>query len=158
MAFPKGFLWGGATAANQFEGGWKEGGKLDSTADHFTAGSRSQPRFVTKEIREDVYYPSHKASDFYHHYKEDIALMAEMGFKVYRMSINWTRIYPHGDDAEPNAEGIAFYRNVFEELQKYQIEPLVTISHYELPYSLAERFDGWASRDVIAFYALSKIV
>ncbi len=152
MAFPVNFYWGGATAANQFEGGWNEGGKLDSTADHFTLGSRSKPRYVTKEFEEGVVYPSHKASDFYHHYKEDIALMAEMGFKMFRMSVNWARIYPHGDDEEPNREGIEFYRSVFEELKKYNIEPLVTISHYELPYALAVNYDGWANRKVIDFY------
>ena len=114
MAFPKNFLWGGATAANQFEGGWNEDGKLDSTADHFTLGSRTEPRLFTEKIDEDKYfYPSHKASDFYHRYQEDIALLGEMGFKVYRMSINWSRIFPHGDDEEPNQKGIEFYRNVF---------------------------------------------
>lgn len=151
--FPKDFLWGGATAANQFEGGWNEDGKLDSTADHFTLGSRQESRKFTAIIDEDKYfYPSHKASDFYHHYKEDVALLAEMGFKVFRMSINWTRIFPNGDDERPNEKGIEFYRNVFLELKKYNIEPLVTISHYELPYHLAEKFDGWLSRECIDCY------
>lgn len=153
MKFPSNFLWGGATAANQFEGGWNEGGKLDSTADHFTLGSRSEPRLFTEVIDENKYfYPSHTASDFYHHYKEDIALMAEMGFKIYRMSINWTRIFPHGDDETPNQEGVEFYRNVFKELKKYNIEPLVTISHYELPFHLAKKYDGWLNRKTIDFY------
>ena len=153
MVFPKDFLWGGATAANQFEGGWKEGGKLDSTADHFTLGSRSKPRKFTEVIDEEkYYYPSHIASDFYHHYKEDIALMGEMGFKIFRMSINWARIFPNGDDEKPNQEGIQFYRNVFLELKKYNIEPLVTISHYELPFHLAKKYDGWYSRKTIDFY------
>ena len=153
MAFPKNFLWGGATAANQFEGGWNEDGKLDSTADHFTLGSRTEPRLFTEKIDEDKYfYPSHKASDFYHRYQEDIALLGEMGFKVYRMSINWSRIFPHGDDEEPNQKGIEFYRNVFLELKKYNIEPLVTISHYEMPYHLAEKYDGWYARETIDFY------
>ena len=93
MAFPKDFLWGGATAANQCEGGWKEGGKLDSTADHLTLGSRQMPRLFTEEFDNDKFYPSHKAIDFYHRYKEDIALFAEMGFKTFRMSINWARYY-----------------------------------------------------------------
>lgn len=153
MNFPKDFLWGGATAANQFEGGWNEDGKLDSTADHFTLGSRKSPRLFTEKIDEKKYfYPSHQASDFYHHYKEDIALMAEMGFKIYRMSINWTRIFPNGDDKTPNKKGIEFYRNVFKELKKYNIEPLVTISHYEMPYHLAETYDGWYARETIGFY------
>ncbi len=153
MIFPKEFLWGGATAANQFEGGWNEDGKLDSTADHMTVGSRKEIRRFTEVIDEKEYfYPSHKASDFYHHYKEDIALMAEMGFKMYRLSINWTRIFPNGDDETPNQKGIEFYRNVFLELKKYNIEPLVTISHYEMPYHLAEKHDGWLSRECIDCY------
>lgn len=153
MSFPKNFMWGGATAANQFEGGWNEGGKLDSTADHFTLGSRNEARKFTAIIDTDkYYYPSHKASDFYHHYKEDIALMAEMGFKMFRLSINWTRIYPKGVEESPNEEGLEFYRNVFLELKKYGIEPLVTISHYELPYYLAEHYDGWLDRRCIDFY------
>ncbi|MCI8402506.1 MAG: family 1 glycosylhydrolase [Lachnospiraceae bacterium] len=152
MGFPKDFLWGGATAANQCEGAWREHGKLDSTADHLTLGSRQIPREFTAQIREDRVYPSHQAIDFYHHYKEDIALFAEMGFKIFRMSLNWTRIFPHGDDAVPNGRGLDFYRDVFQELKKYGIEPLVTLSHYELPYHLAEKYDGWASRKCIEFY------
>jgi 6-phospho-beta-glucosidase len=98
MSFPKGFLWGGATAANQFEGGWNEDGKGDSVCDHMTGGTVSEPRYFTNTIIEDKYYPSHEAVDFFHRYKEDIALMAEMGFGVYRLSINWTRIFPNGDE------------------------------------------------------------
>lgn len=153
MNFPKDFLWGGATAANQFEGGYNEGGKLDSTADHYILGSRKAPRLFTEKIDKAKYsYPSHSASDFYHHYKEDIALMAEMGFKLFRMSINWSRIYPHGDDKMPNPCGIEFYRNVFIELKKYNIEPLVTISHNEMPFHLAKTYDGWLNRETIQFY------
>ena len=152
MSFPKDFLWGGATSANQFEGGWNEDGKGDSTADHLTLGSRSKPRRFTANFEEGEYYPSHKASDFYHHYKEDIALMAEMGFKVYRMSINWARLFPQGDEEKPNPKGVEFYRSVFTELKKYGIEPLVTISHYELPYHLSVQYDGWANRKCIDFY------
>ncbi len=152
MPFPEGFLWGGATAANQFEGGWNEDGKLDSTADHLTLGSRSASREFTDVIDPSKVYPSHKASDFYHHWKEDIALFAEMGMKMYRMSINWSRIFPRGDEAEPNQAGVELYRNVFTELKKYGIEPLVTISHYELPYHLSKTYNGWVSRDLIDFY------
>ena len=152
MSFPKGFLWGGATAANQFEGGWNEGGKKDSTIDHLTLGSRSEPRRYTEGFIDSEFYPSHKASDFYHHYKEDIALLGEMGFKVFRMSINWGRIYPMGDDEVPNEQGIAFYHDVFNELHKYGIEPLVTISHYELPFNLSKKYDGWVNRKLISFY------
>lgn len=153
MRFPDNFLWGGATAANQVEGGWNEDGKLDSTADHYVLGSRKEARLYTAEIDEDKYhYPSHKAADFYHHWKEDIALFAEMGFKMYRFSINWPRIFPKGDENEPNQDGINFYRNVLEELKKYSIEPLVTISHYELPYYLSVTYDGWLNRKTIDFY------
>ncbi len=152
MRFPKNFYWGGATAANQYEGAWNKDGKKDSIADHFVLGSRAEPRRFTAEINPEEVYPSHKASDFYHHYKEDIALFAEMGFKMFRMSINWTRIFPNGDDEQPNQKGIEFYRNVFQELKKYGIEPLVTLSHYELPYHLSEKYDGWTDRKCIDFY------
>lgn len=150
--FPEGFLWGGAVAANQIEGAWLEDGKGASIADHITAGTKSSPRRFTKEIREGENYPSHEAVDFYHHYKEDIALLAEMGFRVFRLSIGWSRIFPNGDDAVPNAAGLLFYRRVFEECKRYGIEPLVTLSHYEMPYALCERYGGWANRKVIAFF------
>jgi 6-phospho-beta-glucosidase len=150
--FPEGFLWGGATAANQFEGGYKEGGKGLSTADVMTGGTHTIPRRITPEIDKEIHYPSHEAIDFYHRYKEDIKLFAEMGFKTFRMSIAWTRIFPNGDDAQPNEEGLKFYDNVFAELEKYNIEPLVTISHYEAPFNLAKKYNGWSDRRVIDFY------
>ncbi len=149
MAFPKGFLWGGATAANQFEGGWNEGGKGPGVPDHIRGGTVSAPRLWDREINPDVYYPSHQAVDFYHFYKEDIALYGEMGFKCFRLSVNWSRIYPNGDESEPNREGLAFYHNVFAECRKYGIEPLVTISHYELPWGLSVKYNGWTGREVI---------
>lgn len=152
MGFPKGFLWGGATAANQFEGGWLEDGKGASVPDHIRGGTVSTPRLWDKEIDENIYYPSHEATDFYHHYKEDIALYGEMGFKCYRMSINWARIYPTGMEETPNQKGLDFYHNVFAECKKYNIEPLVTISHYELPWGLSEKYNGWAGREVIDCY------
>lgn len=152
MSFPKDFLWGGATAANQFEGGWKEDGKGESTSDHWAGGDLNKRRVYTHDIQENLYYPSHEAIDFYHHYKEDIALFAEMGFKVFRMSINWTRIYPNGDESIPNPKGLEFYRNIFLELKKYNIEPLVTISHYEMPFHLADAYGGWTNRKCIDFY------
>lgn len=152
MSFPKGFLWGGATAANQFEGGWKEDGKGDSVCDHMTGGTATTPRYFTNTIKEDTYYPSHEAVDFFHRYKEDIALMAEMGFGVFRLSINWTRIFPRGDEETPNQKGLDFYRSVFEECKKYGIEPLVTISHYELPYHLMDAYSGWTNRKCIDFF------
>lgn len=151
--FPNGFFWGGATAANQFEGAWNEGGKGPSIPDTLTIGNKEHDREYHVPIDESQYtYPSHKASDFYHHYKEDIRLLSEAGLNMYRMSVQWSRIYPNGDDKKPNQEGIDFYRNVFEELKKYHIEPLVTISHYELPLNLAEKYDGWADRRLIDLY------
>ena len=152
MVLSKDFLWGGATAANQFEGGWNVDGKGASTSDMLTAGTHKIPRKITKETIEGLNYPSHEAIDFYHRYKEDIKLFAEMGFKVFRMSIAWTRIFPNGDDKEPNEVGLKFYDDVFDELRKYNIEPLVTISHYEMPFNLTKKYNGWASREVIDFY------
>ncbi|NBI81795.1 glycoside hydrolase family 1 protein [Clostridiaceae bacterium] len=152
MSFPAGFLWGGATAANQYEGGWQEDGKGPSTADMMTSGSYGSPRLITRTIEEGKRYPNHTAADFYHHYREDIALMAEMGFKVYRMSIAWTRIYPTGLEEEPNEAGLAFYDKVFDELKAHGIEPLVTISHYEMPFALTKRCNGWAGREVVGLY------
>jgi 6-phospho-beta-glucosidase len=152
MSFRPDFLWGGATAANQFEGGFAEGGKGASDADMLTNGTHKEPRQITKTWEEGLYYPNHIASDFYHHYKEDIALMGEMGFQVFRMSIAWTRIYPTGMEEEPNEEGLQFYDDVFDELKEQGIEPLVTISHYEMPFYLTEKYNGWASREVIDLY------
>ena len=152
MILSKDFLWGGATAANQFEGGWNVDGKGSSTSDILTAGTHTIPRKITKETIDGLNYPSHEAIDFYHRYKEDIKLFAEMGFKVFRMSIAWTRIFPNGDDKEPNEAGLKFYDDVFDELKKYNIEPLVTISHYEMPFNLTKKYNGWASRNVIDFF------
>ena len=149
MGFKKGFLWGGATAANQFEGGWNEGGKGPGVPDHIRGGTVDTPRLWDKEIDPNVYYPSHQAVDFYHFYKEDIALYGEMGFKCFRLSVNWSRIYPDGTELEPNQEGLQFYHNVFAECKKYGIEPLVTISHYELPWGLSVKYNGWTGREVI---------
>lgn len=164
--FPEGFLWGGATAANQFEGGWNLGGKGWSVSDvakaHFDVDVKdykSNNEITTKDIEEglahpedEVNYPKRHGSDFYRHYKEDIALMAEMGFKTYRMSIAWSRIFPNGDDKEPNEEGLQFYDDVFDELISYGIEPLVTMSHYEPPLNIVLNYDGWYSRQVIDMF------
>ena len=170
--FPKDFLWGGATAANQFEGAWDVDGKGVSTSDCCTRGSLTSVRQVTYQTEDgqveskimfgldapkgakfgafDGYdYPSHEGIDFYHHYKEDIALFAEMGFKTFRMSINWTRIFPNGDDEQPNEKGLQFYEDVFKELKKYGIEPLVTLSHYETPIALTNKWNAWADRRTI---------
>ena len=152
IKFPENFLWGGATAANQFEGGYREGGKGLSTSDVMTGGTHTTARRITPELEEGTYYPSHEAIDFYHRYKEDIALFAEMGFKTFRLSINWTRIFPNGDELEPNEEGLKFYDDVFAELKKYNIEPLVTISHYETPFGLTKKWNGWLGRESIDCY------
>lgn len=147
MKFPKEFLWGGATAANQCEGAWNEDGKGASIQDYMPHGIMQGPSEVI-----DKHNLKLEGIDLYHHYKEDIALFAEMGFKVYRMSIAWSRIFPNGDDEKPNEKGLEFYDNVFDECRKYGIEPLVTLSHYETPYHLAKKYDGWRSRDLIGFY------
>ncbi|MGN0347658.1 MAG: glycoside hydrolase family 1 protein [Lachnospiraceae bacterium] len=151
-AFKEGFLWGGATAANQYEGAWDLDGKGASVSDHCTNGSHTSPKRITVDFEEGTLYPSREATDFYHHYKEDIALAHEMGFKVFRMSINWTRIFPTGMEEQPNEAGLAFYDKVFDELNKCGIEPLVTISHYEMPYALVERYNGWESRECIDYF------
>lgn len=152
MSMQKDFLWGGATAANQFEGGWNEGGRGPSIADMMSNGSKTEPRQITRTLDEKLYYPNHIASDFYHHYKEDISLMKEMGFKAYRMSISWSRIYPTGTEETPNEEGMQFYDNIFDELQAAGIEPVVTISHYESPFYLTEKYNGWADRKLVELY------
>ena len=152
MAFPKGFLWGGATAANQCEGGYNEDGKGLGVPDVITGGTRTEPRHITDGILPGRHYPSHEAVDMYHHYLDDIKLFGEMGFKCYRMSINWSRIFPHGDEAEPNQAGLDFYRRVFEACHEQGIEPLVTLSHYELPYYLAKHYGGWTNPKLIDFF------
>ncbi|MCA2015541.1 glycoside hydrolase family 1 protein [Vibrio tritonius] len=150
--FPKDFLWGGATAANQFEGAWDVDGKGPSCSDMLSGGTHTTPRRITRTIEQGVHYPSHEAIDFYHRYKEDIKLFAEMGFKTFRLSINWSRIFPTGMEQEPNEAGLQFYDDVFDELKKYNIEPLVTISHYELPFGLTQEYNGWAGREVIEHF------
>ncbi len=146
-AFPEGFLWGGAVAANQVEGGYDEGGKGLTLQDITPEGGFGR---VTDGPTPDNL--KLVAADFYHRYEQDIALFAEMGFKVFRLSIAWSRIFPNGDDAEPNEEGLAYYDRVFDELEKYGIGPLVTISHYETPLALSKNYDGWVNRELIGFY------
>lgn len=145
--FPASFLWGGATAANQIEGAYDQGGKGLSVQDVMPRGIVG-PR--TAEPTPDNL--KLEAIDFYHRYAEDIALFAEMGFTTFRFSIAWSRIFPKGDEEQPNEEGLAFYDRVLDELEKHGIEPLVTISHYETPLHLAETYDGWADRRLIGFY------
>ena len=151
MGFRKDFLWGGATAANQCEGAWDEDGKGPSTADVMTAGSADAPRRVTDGVVEGEYYPSHRAIDHYHRFREDIALFAEMGFKVYRFSVNWSRIYPRGWEEEPNEAGLAFYDELIDCCLEHGIEPLVTISHYETPLGLS-RYGFWEGRETVECY------
>lgn len=175
---PDGFLWGGATADFQFEGGFNEGGRGLLSHDFETDGTIEQPRYHTMQMPNgsiikprssffyadpvpqdakpvflgDHYYPSHQAVDFYHRYKEDIALMAGMGFNIFRFSICWSRIYPTGLEDTPNEEGLKFYDAVIDELEKYHIQPLITICHDELPMELALKYNGWANRQVIDCY------
>jgi len=148
ITFPDGFLWGGATAANQLEGAFDEGGKGLSVQDVLPGGGVGAPRTAgpTPDNLKLV------GIDHYHRYAEDIALFAEMGFKTYRFSIAWSRIFPKGDETEPNEEGLAFYDRLLDELERHGIEPLVTISHYETPLHLAETYDGWTDRRLIGFY------
>ena len=145
--FPDGFLWGGATAANQIEGAYAEGGKGLSIQDVMPHGIMEPRADAPTEDNLKLV-----GIDFYHRYAEDIALFAEMGFTTFRFSIAWSRIFPRGDESEPNEEGLAFYDRVLDELEKHGIEPLVTISHYETPLHLAETYDGWTSRKMIGFY------
>ena len=148
----EGFLFGGALAANQCEGGYNLDGKGLSIADVVRGSQQGIPRQVDEKIHEGVYYPSHEAIDFYHRYKEDIALFAQMGFKCLRMSISWARIFPNGDDEIPNECGLQFYDKVFDELLKYNIQPIVTLSHFETPLHLVEAYGSWRNPKLIDFY------
>ena len=164
--FSENFLWGGSTAANQIEGGFNNGGKGMSVADCYSFDS-SLPkeqwsaqwhRMTREQVREAMnpnsnrYYPKRVGNEFFSHFKEDIKLYSEMGFKCYRMSIAWARIFPNGDELEPNEEGLKFYDEVFDELLKYNIEPVVTISHYEMPLYLVTEYGGWVNRKLVGFY------
>ncbi len=176
MSFPKDFLWGGATAANQCEGAWNEGGRGPTLTDMTTAGSIHSSRMITyidesgkpgqyssmseklpkgahHAVLPGYYYPNQTGIDFYHRYKEDIKLFSKMGFNVFRMSISWSRLFPHGDEKEPNQEGIEFYKSVFKELKENDIEPLVTLWHFDTPLYLEEHYDGWENRQLIDFYS-----
>lgn len=156
MGFPKNFLWGGATAANQCEGGYNLGGRGLANVDVIPTGPdrlaviRGEKKMF--DFDDEHFYPAKNAIDMYHHFKEDIALFGEMGFKTYRMSIAWTRIFPNGDEKEPNEEGLKFYDELFDECLKYEIEPLVTISHFDCPMHLIKEYGGWRSRKMIDFF------
>ena len=154
--FPEGFLWGGATAANQCEGGYNLDGRGLSSVDVVPFGAEriNVARGIRKmlSLEEGFTYPAHEAIDMYHHFKEDIKLFAEMGFKCYRLSIAWTRILPNGDDETPNEAGLKFYEELFNECRKYGIEPLVTIDHFDTPINLIKKYGGWKSRKMIDAY------
>ena len=163
--FPEGFLWGGALAANQCEGAWNEDGKGWSVQDCMIFKDKTDIGDFTKQFEftdadlekalnagPEANYPKRRGVDFYHHYKADIAMFAEMGYKVLRISIAWTRIFPNADDAQPNEKGLAFYEDLFKELKKHNIEPLVTLSHYEPPLTLVTKYRGWYSREVIDLF------
>ena len=156
MRMPDGFLWGGATAANQCEGAYDQGGRGLSSVDVVPFGPDRMPvaRGLKKMLECDAEhtYPAHEAIDMYHHYKEDIALFGEMGFKCYRLSISWTRILPNGDDEVPNEEGLAFYDSLFDECLKHGIQPLVTICHFDAPVALIKKYGGWKDRRMVDAY------
>ena len=162
MSFPKGFFWGGAVAANQVEGAWNVDGKGPSVADvatykphtdvkDYKAHMAMNDEMIAAAMADpsDADYPKRRGIDFYHHYKEDLALFAEMGFTMLRVSIAWTRIFPTGEEAEPNEKGLQFYEDLFTEMRRLGIEPLVTLSHYEMPLALATKYNGWVDRRVI---------
>ena len=148
----KDFLWGGAVAAHQFEGGWNEGGKGPSVVDVMTAGAYGVPRQITETIEAETFYPNHVASDFYHHYHDDIKLLAELGVKCFRTSIAWSRIFPKGDEEQPNEAGLQFYDTIFDELIAQGIEPVITLSHFEIPLHLAKTYGGFRNRKVVDFF------
>lgn len=173
--FPKGFYWGGATAANQCEGAWNIDGRGPAKSDYYTAGSAKTPRYITYvtndgnegsvsqfegkipdnskyAVLDGCYYPNHDGVNFYYHYKEDIKLFAEMGFTMFRMSISWSRIFPKGNEEKPNKKGLKFYKDVFKELKNYNIEPLVTICHYDTPAYIEEELGGWTNRETIDLF------
>lgn len=152
MSFSKDFLWGGALSASQVEGAWDEDGKGPSVADMFAAGKDGRYKHFTPTTMAGERYPFRQGVDFYHRYKGDVALFAEMGFKVLRVSIAWSRIYPQGDEDEPNEAGLAFYDRLFDECLAHGIQPLVTLSHCELPFHLAEAYHGFADRRVIDLF------
>ena len=156
MPFRSDFLWGGALAANQCEGAWNEGGRGLANADVLpygpdrTAVIKGDRAMLAPDA--DHFYPAQEAIDFYHHYREDIALFGEMGFKALRLSIAWSRIFPNGDDAEPNEAGLAFYEDVFRACHEQGIEPVVTLNHYDVPMHLVTAYGGWRSRELVGLF------
>ena len=156
MAFPKGFLWGGATAANQCEGAYNEGGRGLANVDVVPIGEDRYPiisgQMKHMDFDNEHFYPAKESIDMYHRFKEDIALFGEMGFKTYRFSIAWSRIFPKGDELEPNEEGLKFYEDLINECLKHDIEPLVAITHFDIPIHLITEYGGWRNRKMIEFY------
>lgn len=154
------FFWGGALAAHQCEGAWNVDGKGPGIMDFATGGSATTHRELHKELKEGAYYPNHEAVDFYGNYKEDLKMMAEMGITALRTSINWPRIFPKGNEEEPNERGLQFYDDLFDEMLKYNIEPVITLYHFEMPKYLSEKYDGFLSKKTIDYfekYALTVI-
>jgi 6-phospho-beta-glucosidase len=168
---PEGFLWGAANAAHQFEGAWDVDGKGVSIADVMLAGNepwlgevpaeyaqrtqeaaKTKHRVVTDKVEEGGNYPNHRGIDFYHTYEEDLKLMREAGMNAFRTSINWTRIFPNGDELEPNEAGLAFYDRLFDKMLELGIEPVVTLNHFEMPYHLVTEYGGWRNRELIGFF------
>lgn len=152
MKLDKNFMWGGSISANQLEGAYNEDGKGLSVMDTITGGSYETPRRITPELEAGMYYPSHEGIDFYHRYKEDIAMFADMGFKALRFSVDWSRIYPNGDDDTPNQKGLDHYQSVIDELLKYDIEPIITLFHFELPVNITKKYGSWMNRKTIDLY------
>ena len=156
MKLTSDFLWGGALAANQCEGAWQEDGRLPASADFLpdAAHGRWNAMLHPGNILETQYdyYPSREAIDFYHRYKEDIRLLAEIGIKALRLSISWTRIYPTGEENAPNEDGLRFYEELFTECRRYGIEPVVTLCHFDVPEALIRKYGAWADRRLIALY------
>ena len=153
---PEGFLWGGATAGNQCEGGFGLGNKGTALVDVIPWGENRLNvmlgKMDYKDLPEDSYYPGREAIDMYHHWKEDISYMAEMGFKCYRFSFSWSRIFPTGEEDTPNEEGLKFYEDMIDELIANNIEPVVTICHFDIPLNLIEKYGSWRNRKVIDAY------
>ena len=146
------FLWGGALAASQCEGAYNLDGKGLSVSDVMLAGSKTKKRKRTDGIVAGEYYPSHEAINFYHYYKDDLQYFKEMGFNCLRVSIAWSRIYPNGDELEPNEKGLQFYDQLFDEMLKLDIEPVVTLSHYEMPYYLSRQYNGFFDRRCVDYF------
>ena len=150
------FLWGGATAANQFEGSWDKDGRGTALVDVIPHGENRQAvmdgTFDYRKLPKESYFPGRKAVNGFENYKEDIVLLKELGCKCYRFSISWSRIFPTGEESQPNENGLNHYENVIDELNKYGIEPIITICHFDIPLALIEKYGSWKSREVIDCY------